>query len=190
MAREREISFFCDSSSSESESVLAAKAISGEPSSTERARVSLSLCSLDSQSKYTVFCVYTHKRRRISPKLTHWWTVEAFRSLADPVCASNLSGSNQLTVFPPLDDRYKHDNSNYIESRRKVWYFFFSCIPATRKSRVSLRYLSRAGSITSPPNTPLDAGNGIIGTGVVFSIREKLVVRSNATKFVKGSKKR
>ena len=43
--QEREISFFCDSSSSESESVLAAKAISGEPSSTERARVSLSLLS-------------------------------------------------------------------------------------------------------------------------------------------------
>ena len=78
-----------------------------------------------------------------------------------------------------------------LKAEEKFDISFFSCVPSvTRKSRVSLRYLSRAGSITSPPNTPLDAGNGIIGTGVVFSIREKLVVRSNATKFVKGSKKR
>ena len=58
--QEREISFFCDSSSSESESVLAAKAISGEPSSTERARVSLSLSALSTRSLNILCSVCIH----------------------------------------------------------------------------------------------------------------------------------
>ena len=58
--QEREISFFCDSSSSESESVLAAKAISGEPSSTERARVSLSALSTRSLNILCSVCIHTN----------------------------------------------------------------------------------------------------------------------------------